>query len=281
MFAVVNIAGVVAFALPFLMEATPSQQEAAARSGDAPWLLALLAPLLIAVALTEAARRRLDAKSIALLGVLAALAALMRIPLSLGGANLMFLLPILGGFVFGVRFGFLLGALAMAASAAITGGIGPWLPFQMWGAGWVGAGAGLLRPLTKRAIGKPATVIILALYGYVAGLFFGAVLNIYFWPVTSLPTEIGWSPDLSFVETLEKYRSFYLLTSLPYDAFRGIGNALLILLVGRPVVDLLRRHQRRFSFEVEWVDASPRGFSARPTFSIDSRAQPAPPPREP
>jgi energy-coupling factor transport system substrate-specific component len=249
MFAAVNAAGLIAFALPFLLESLPSQQEAAARSGDAPWLLALLSPLLIAVALNEGFRRRLDAKSIALLGVLAALAALMRIPLSLGGANLIFLLPILGGFVFGVRFGFLLGALAMAASAAITGGIGPWLPFQMWGSGWVGAGAGFLRPLAERKAAKAAPILLLALYGYAAGLFFGAVLNIYFWPVTTLPAEIGWSPELSFTETIDKYRAFYMLTSLPYDAFRGMGNALVILLIGKPVTELLRRHRHRFSFE--------------------------------
>ena len=266
MFAALNIAGVIAFALPFLMESSPSQQEASARSGDAPWLLALLAPLLIAVALTEALRKRMDAKSIALLGVLAGLAALMRIPLSFGGANLIFLLPILGGFVFGVRFGFLLGALAMAASAAITGGIGPWLPFQMWGCGWVGAGAGFLRPVAERgpvgvasATRLRAAIAFLALYGYIAGLFFGAVLNIYFWPVTSLPPEIGWSPDLSFIETLSKYRAFYTLTSLPYDAFRGIGNAVAILLVGKPVADLLRRHRRRFSFDVEWTEGNRLG----------------------
>jgi energy-coupling factor transport system substrate-specific component len=279
MFAAINIAGLVAFALPFLVESSPIQHQATARTSDAPWLLALLAPLLIAVALVEATRKRLDAKSIALLGVLAALAAIMRIPLSLGGANLIFLLPILGGFVFGARFGFLLGALSMAASAAITGGIGPWLPFQMWGTGWVGAGAGFLRPLAERKVRSGwVPVVVLALYGYAAGLFFGALLNIYFWPVTDLPAEIGWSPELSLVETLEKYRAFYLLTSLPYDAFRGLANAVLILLIGKPVIELLQRHRRRFSFEESF---SPRAYAAPPVVSVDSLAPQAPPLREP
>lgn len=255
MFLLINLAGVLAFALPFLLAAPPNQQEGAARFSDAPWLLALLVPLLISVALLEATRGRLGTKTIALLAVLAALAALMRIPISFGGANLIFFLPIVGGFVFGVRFGFLLGALAMAASAAITGGIGPWLPFQMWGAGWVGAGAGLLAraPLLEGRAG----LITLAVYGYVAGLLFGLLINLYFWPVASLPTSIGWSPDLTLRETFQHYKAFYLLTSLPYDALRGLGNAVVLLLIGRPVIALLRRHKRRFFFDVETPQPSP------------------------
>lgn len=250
-FLAVNLAGLVAFALPFFIGASAPSSEYAARSSDAPWLLAVLMPMLIAAAITEASRGSLDAKGVALLGVLAGLAALMRLPISLAGANLFFFLPVVAGYVFGVRFGFLLGSLAMAASAAITGGIGPWLPFQMWAAGWVGAGAGLIAPLGDRLAATPRTsVVILAAYGYLAGLFFGAVINLYFWPLASVPSEIGWTPGIGLAETIDHYRRFYLLTSLGYDAFRGIGNAVVILVAGVPVVDLLRRYRRRFGFEL-------------------------------
>ena len=40
---------------------------------------------------------------------------------------------------------------AVATSALVTGGVGPWLPFQMLGAAWVGLGAGLLPPAKGRA----------------------------------------------------------------------------------------------------------------------------------
>ena len=41
--------------------------------------------------------------------------------------------------------------LAIAVSAFLTGGIGPWLPFQMLGAGWVGLFAGWLpQPANQR-----------------------------------------------------------------------------------------------------------------------------------
>lgn len=264
-FALVNLAGLAAFSLPFIYARPPAEGEAVARTSDAPWLLALLVPLLLAAALSETATGRLDAKAIALLGVLAGTAALMRIPLSVGGANLIFFLPITAGFVFGVRFGFLVGALAMAASAAITGGIGPWLPFQMWGVAWVGAGAGVLRPLAGRLRGPWPGVVMLAIYGYLAGFFYGGLINLYFWPVTPLGPEIGWDPSLTLGATFDNYRRFYLLTSLPYDAFRGIGNALAILLLGRPVVEMLRRHRRRFTVEVG--TAQPSTEFSRRTYS--------------
>ena len=81
----------------------------------------------------------------ALLGVLAGINAVLRLPGSLGGASLMFVLPVVSGAAFGARFGFLLGASSMAASALITGGVGPWLPFQMWALGWIGAGGAVAR----------------------------------------------------------------------------------------------------------------------------------------
>lgn len=263
-FLAVNVAGVLAFAFPFFVGSS-MQTEAGARSADAPWILALLVPMLIAVAITEASGGKLDAKGIALLGILAGLAALLRIPVSFGGANLMFFLPIAGGFVFGARFGFLLGALSMAASAAITGGIGPWLPFQMWAAGWVGMGAGWLRPAGDRLAGRPRlSVVMLAAYGYIAGLLYGAIINLYFWPLVSVASETGWAPGLGLAETLRHYRAFYLLTSLGYDAFRGVGNAAIILIAGPPVIDLLRRYRRRFSLEVE-TPLVPSGDVSRAT----------------
>lgn len=247
-FGAVNLLGILAFGFPFITGALGGSTEDSARSADAPWVLAILVPLILAVAISEGMDGRLDSKRIALLGILAALAALMRVPLSIGGANLMFFLPIVGGFVFGASFGFLLGGFAMLASAVITGGIGPWLPFQVFAAGWVGAAAGLLRPLGNRLERCPvAQVVLLAMFGYVAGLAYGVVINLYFWPLLPVRAEIGWTPGLSLSETFEHYRSFYLLTSLAWDAMRGVGNAVVIVLVGAPVIGLLRRYQRRFS----------------------------------
>lgn len=87
----------------------------------------------------------------------------------------MFSLLILGRRVFGVGFGFVLGATTLFASALVTGGVGPWLPFQMLAAAWVGWGAGLLPPLRGRA-----EIAMLAAYGTLAGLAYGLLLNLSF-----------------------------------------------------------------------------------------------------
>ncbi len=60
------------------------------------------------------------------------------------GASPIYFLPIMVGYVWGPSSGFLLGAASLALSALITGGVGPWMPFQMLTLGWVGMTAGLL-----------------------------------------------------------------------------------------------------------------------------------------
>ncbi|MGI8426294.1 MAG: ECF transporter S component [Actinomycetota bacterium] len=251
-FIAVNLAGAAAFTAPFLLGLAADSGQP--RSADAPWLLALLAPMLVLVAISEAGHEKMSSKSVALLGALAACAAVLRLPLSFAGANLFFFLPIAFGFVFGSSFGFLLGSLAMAASAIITGGIGPWLPFQMWAAGWVGAGAGMLQPLARRwRTGRPGQlsaylpVVILAGYGFLAAFFFGAAMNLYFWPVAFRGDgPLAWSPGLGLTQTFRHYAAFYAVTSFGWDLIGGIANLGVILLVGKPVIDLFVRYQKRF-----------------------------------
>lgn len=136
-----SVTGLMAFAWPLLVD----PGSGLAHKADAPLVLALLLPLLLAVVLAEISEGGLDIKAIALLGVLSAVGAALR-PLGAGTAGLetVFFLLILGGRVFGAGFGFVLGATTLFASALVTGGVGPWLPFQMLGAAWVGWGAGLL-----------------------------------------------------------------------------------------------------------------------------------------
>ena len=132
-----------------------------AHSTDAPWLFAAVLPLVIAVVLADVADGGLDAKGVALLGVLSAAAAAMR-PFGSGHAGFepMWIVVILGGRALGPGFGFCLGAIGMFSSALVTGGVGPWLPFQMIGAAWIGLGAGLLpRASGRREIGAAGGVL--------------------------------------------------------------------------------------------------------------------------
>jgi len=240
MVGVVNLLGVVAFLYPFFLPGGPVGDERFARAGDAPLLFAAFSALLIAVAASGVRAGRLDAKRIALLGLLAGINAVLRLPGALGGGSLMFFLPILAGFVFGPGFGFMLGASSFAVSAVITGGVGPWLPFQMWALGWIGGGAGLLRPLVARAP-RALTITVLAAYGWGAGLAFGALTNLWFWPFLGGASDLSWIPGLSVAEGLRRYWGFYLLTSLAWDSARAVINALLMVALGVPVLRSLER----------------------------------------
>jgi energy-coupling factor transport system substrate-specific component len=167
-----------------------------------------------------------------------------------GGLSPIFFLIILTGYVYGARFGFLMGVLTLFVSALITGGVGPWLPYQMFTAGWVGMSAPLCRPLVQ-AIGgreRQREVLVLAAFSGLWGFLFGFVMNVWFWPYAIGPAEQYWQPGITFVETLRRYTAFYLATSLIWDVLRAVGNVLVILALGRPTLHALRRFQRRFAF---------------------------------
>ncbi|HRC41242.1 ECF transporter S component [Nostocoides sp.] len=237
----VSVAGLIAFGWPLIVD----PGSGLAHGGDAPLVFALLLPLLLAVVLAEIAEGGLDVKAVALLGVLSAIGAVLR-PLGAGtaGVELVFFLLVLAGRVFGAGFGFVLGATTLFASALITGGVGPWLPYQMLGAAWVGLGAGLL----PRARGR-AEIALLAAYGMVAGLAYGWLLNFSFWPFA-----IGTGTGLSFeagapaLENLHRFALFSLATSLGWDLGRAITNVVLITVTGTAVLGALRRAARRASF---------------------------------
>jgi len=90
---------------------------------------------------------------------------------------------------------------------------------------------------------------LLAVWGALLGLIFGALMNVWFWPyMLGAGQEMYWQPGLKVWETLGRYAVFYLATSLWWDAGRAGGNLLLILLLGAPVLRLLRRFQQRFYF---------------------------------
>jgi len=215
---------------------------------------------LIAIALElDPARSQMGgmpaSKLVALLGVLVAANAALRLIPTFLGASPLFVLIILVGAVFGPVFGFQMGALTLLVSAFLTGGLGPWLPFQMLGAGWVGLMAGWLpRPDDTRR-----RLLVLALFGIVSGFAYGAILNLWSWPFAApgAGQDLGlyWSPSLSAGESLRHYARFYLVTSLWYDAFRAFANAALIVLIGAPLLRTLDRSRSHFSWR-PWVAPS-------------------------
>lgn len=239
-----SVLGVFAFGWPLLVDPGAGL----AHGTDAPLLFAVLLPLLMAVVLAEVGEGGLDVKAVAMLGVLSAVGAALR-PLGAGTAGLetVFFLLVLAGRVFGAGFGFVLGATTLAASALVTGGVGPWLPFQMLGAAWVGLGAGLL----PRARGW-GEIGLLAAYGAVSGLLYGVLLNLSFWPFSvGTGTQISFVAGAPLLENLHHFMLFSVATSLGWDLGRALTNVVLILLTGRAVLGALRRAARRAAFSAE------------------------------
>ncbi|MFN0094304.1 MAG: ECF transporter S component [Dehalococcoidia bacterium] len=266
-FVALNVTGLVAYLYPFFVSGT-TQPDARwfEHAGDAPLIFGALGALCMAALIADLTTGRLNSKSLAALGVLAAFAAVLRTISLPAGANLYFFLVILGAYVFGARMGFLLGALSFFLSAIVTGGIGPWLPFQMFASAWMGASIGLVRPAADRAgLGERGQVIVLAAAGAFWGFAFGAITNLWTWPYWVAGPDISYAPGLGFGETLRRYWNFYLLTSLGWDLLRAVCNVAVIVALGGPVLHSLLRFRAKFSWE-QWSPepATPPDAAALP-----------------
>lgn len=243
--ALITVIGVAAFGWPLLADSASGL----AHSQDAPWLFAALLPLLLAVVMATIADTGLDAKAVAMLGVLAAAGAALR-PLGAGTAGIepMFFLMVLSGRVLGPGFGFVLGALSMFASALLTGGVGPWMPFQMLAMGWVTMGAGLL-PGADRLRGR-RELVMLAGYGAVASVAYGTVMNLQGWPyIGALASGVSFVPGDPLPENLSRFLAYCLATSLGWDLPRALVTVVASLTLGPAVLKALRRATRRAAFE--------------------------------
>jgi energy-coupling factor transport system substrate-specific component len=243
-----SVAGLAMFTWPLFISVQP---EAVAHSSDAAFYFIATMPLLVVLVMAELSEGGMDAKAIAMLGILAAINSALR-PLGAGTAGIetVFFLLILAGRVFGPGFGFLLGSISMFASALLTGGVGPWLPFQMLAASWVGLGAGLL----PRMLRGRAEIAMLAAYGVVAAFFYGTIMNLWFWPfATGNGTGLSYVAGAPLVVNLHRFLLFDIATSLGWDTGRAITNAVAITVLGTAVLSTLRRAARKAAFEAPVV----------------------------
>ena len=90
----------------------------------------------------------------------------------------------------------------------------------------------------------------LLIFRALMGFGFGALMDVWDWTYFRGSPELGWTPGMPVGMALLHFGRFYLLTSLAYDAFRAGGNALIVLLVGPPVLVAMRRMQARLHLEV-------------------------------
>jgi energy-coupling factor transport system substrate-specific component len=257
-----SVVGLVGFGWPFLTSATSTL---AGHSADSPYLFLLLLPLVVGVVLAELSEGGMDAKAVAMLGVLAAAGTALRaLSPGTGGLEPTLFLVVVAGRVFGAGFGYALGTTVILASSLVTAGVGPWMPFQMVGLAWVGLLAGLLPVVAGRA-----ERVLLAVYAGVAGFGYGALLNLSFWPFSrSLPEAMAYVPGDSTAANLRHYAAFYVTTSFGWDCVRALVNAALVLVAGRVVLATLRRAARRAA------------FAATAGFDVPTTSRGAPRPRD-
>lgn len=241
--ALASVAGLLMLCWPLVLQVPEGARV------DPPFLFMALLPIVVVVVLAELSEGGLDARVLAVLGVLSAVQGVLRaISAGTAGVELVFFLLVLAGRVFGPGFGFVLGCTSLFTSALMTAGVGPWLPFQMMCAAWLGMGAGLL---PRRVRGR-WEIAMLAAYGVVAAYLFGALMNLSGWPfllgvqVPGHEGSLAFVPGAPLLENLQTFLVYTLLTSTTsFDTGRAITNAIAIVLLGPAVLTTLRRAARR------------------------------------
>ena len=241
LFALANLFGFLTFFWPFF-DWLPGKELSTLQSSGLAMLISFNAILIIAFDLSAGL---LDSKTVAIVGVMTALIASLRL-LGAGaiGIEPMWFMLILTARIFGPRLGFSIGILAMGVSALLTGGIGPWLAFQMFAAGWIGIAVGII----PKSFRNKLELFALALYGVIASLVFGILMDLQLWPwLAGNLTQLSYDSNLGAVDNLGRFLSFHFATALSWDIPRAITTAILILIAGPAIVQSLRRAEAKIS----------------------------------
>jgi energy-coupling factor transport system substrate-specific component len=216
------------------------------------WAALTVAFFLVIIQISNSA---LDAKSVALLGVLSALIAALR-PLGAGAVGIepMWFILILSARVFGPSFGFILGLTSMFVSALLTGGVGPWLGYQVFAAAWIGMAAGMLPG--KKLRGRKE-IALLVLFGIIASELFGILMDLQFWPwALGANTQLSYLVHGSIAQNLSRFITFHFASAMAWDVPRAIFTTILLLLSGQAVLSALRRTKTRAAFlqPIEFIE---------------------------
>ena len=194
----------------------------------------IIAILAIVAFFFEFESAALSSKEIALVAMLGTISAISRIPFAaIPSVQPCTFLIICSGYVFGPVAGFMVGAITALVSNFFLAQ-GPWTPYQMLAWGLAGVSAACLRRLNLHG---RSLVICLVLLGIVWGFLYGWILNIFYWASFIYP--LTWKTFFT-----------YQLTSVWFDSFHAIGNAILLWLFGSKIIGILDRFKKRFSWSV-------------------------------
>ncbi|MDP4163673.1 MAG: ECF transporter S component [Bacillota bacterium] len=175
--------------------------------------------------------RKVEARELVLLAVLAAIAVVGRIAFaSLPSVKPTTFVIMMSGLVFGAESGFIIGAVAALASNMIFGQ-GPWTPWQMIAWGLVGYTAGLLRntAMMRNIWGK-------IVFGLLWGFLFGWIMNI--WGFLALVQTGGTWSIHAFVT--------YFAGSALFDLMHALSNVFFLLVFGKNWLKILTRFKRKY-----------------------------------
>jgi energy-coupling factor transport system substrate-specific component len=218
------------------------------QAGLAQGVFIAVLPLILATLLTEFSSGKLDSKSLAVLGVLMALNSVVRlVGAGVAGIETAFFLIVLGGYVFGSSFGFILGSGSLLVSALLGAGVGPWLPFQMMAAGLVGLGAGWLGSMWTA---KRFERLVIAVYAVLASFIYGGLMTMWNWPfLAGLGSSVSYTPGAPLVLNLQRFITYELLTGgLIWDLGRAVTTVVLIAIAGKTMLAILRRAASKVDF---------------------------------
>ncbi len=172
--------------------------------------------------------REIGGREIVMLAMLAAIAAVGRVPFAgLPSVQPTTFVIIMVGLVFGAESGFLVGAVAAIVSNIFLGQ-GPWTPWQMYAWGMVGMTAGLLRNTwwMRKLWGK-------CLFGFVWGYLFGWFMNM--WIVVGNLESFSW----------EFFVGIYV-ASIYFDLAHGLSNVFFLLVFGVSWMRILERFKKKY-----------------------------------
>lgn len=205
------------------------------------WQLGAFAVLLAGLAAGFAwyERMRPDSRTVALVGVLAALGALGRIAFApLPNVKPTTDIVLIAGFALGGAPGYMVGALS-ALTSNFFFGQGPWTPWQMAGWGAVGVAGALLARITRGRIGR----LRLALICFPIGFAF-----------TALQDAGGW---VTFSDHSLAQLGVYVGKGAVFDLIHACGCFAFALAFGPGLIAALRRFRMRL--EVTWLPSSTAG----------------------
>ncbi len=263
-----------ALTYPFWIGAANGSLTQNLRTDALPVVAAALGVVVVAAIGFQLERSALRPATISTLAALSTIGGLTRLFDLPAGGNLLFSVIILGAVAFGVQFGFLLGFSSMAVGALLTGGLGPWLPYQMLAAAGIGACCGLAAPLFApqplrsesqneaplnvirphpQRVQRWTSILVLVVLGIASAIAYGLLINLNSWPFIEVRGSLTWTPSGGFGHNVAQYWRYYVSTSLAWDSAGAALNAVVLAGIGPAVLRVLRPTATHLRPSVTWL----------------------------